>query len=144
MDKLSCVRSDLRQYEKQGLPTRFHFSNNRRIEDIVLDVDPGRFVDTKWYDLGNHGYDNYFETMNVSALILYVYQILQLSQFEVQLNDYRRDLCNTKTANNSLQQYIAILTTFSLADLRLCLWPEVPGSRRTSRRQPSRTSSCTT
>ena len=42
VDALSCKREDLRAFTKQGLPHRLHFSNNPRIEDIVLDMDPGR------------------------------------------------------------------------------------------------------
>lgn len=70
MKNLSCQRPDLRQYEKAGLPTRFHFSNNRRIEDIVLDLDAGRYgsVSSSWYNMGNHGYDNYFTAMNALFL----------------------------------------------------------------------------
>ena len=65
MNDLACKRSDLRQYEKNGLPRRFHFSNNKRIEEIVLDVDAGRIVSSSWYISGNHGYDNYNQEMNV-------------------------------------------------------------------------------
>ncbi|KAF2368934.1 Type I phosphodiesterase/nucleotide pyrophosphatase/phosphate transferase [Trinorchestia longiramus] len=66
MEKLACNRTDLRVYEKEGLPKRFHFSNNVRIEDIVLDLDAGRFttVYDDYYSDGNHGYDNYFSSMN--------------------------------------------------------------------------------
>lgn len=70
MEQLSCVRSDLRVYEREGLPTRFHFANNRRIEDIVLDMDPGftASISSEWYAKGQHGYDNYFSVMNVRVL----------------------------------------------------------------------------
>lgn len=73
MKKLACQRPDLRQYEKEGLPTRFHFSNNRRIEDIVLDMDAGRYgsVSSDYFNNGNHGYDNYFAAMNVSFMTRY-------------------------------------------------------------------------
>ncbi|KAA0201529.1 hypothetical protein HAZT_HAZT005420, partial [Hyalella azteca] len=66
MRKLACQRTDMRTYEKSGLPKRFHFSNNRRIEDIVLDLDDGRYgsVSSSYYNNGNHGYDNYFPAMN--------------------------------------------------------------------------------
>ena len=68
MTNLSCQRPDLREYEKTGQPTRFHFSNNKRIEDIVLDLDAGRYVSTSYFNKGNHGYDNYLTPMNVSTL----------------------------------------------------------------------------
>ena len=69
MRNLTCQRVDLRQYERSGLPTRFHFSNNKRIEDIVLDLDAGRYgsISSDWYNLGNHGYDNYNTEMAVSS-----------------------------------------------------------------------------
>ncbi|XP_045626409.2 venom phosphodiesterase isoform X1 [Procambarus clarkii] len=66
MKELSCQRKEMRVYPREGLPTRFHFSNNRRIEDIVLDLDPG-FVATISFPYtknGHHGYDNYFHEMN--------------------------------------------------------------------------------
>ncbi|XP_069167904.1 venom phosphodiesterase-like isoform X2 [Procambarus clarkii] len=66
MEELSCQRKEMRVYPREGLPTRFHFSNNRRIEDIVLDLDPG-FVATISFGLtskGHHGYDNYFNDLN--------------------------------------------------------------------------------
>ncbi|XP_042858870.1 venom phosphodiesterase-like [Penaeus japonicus] len=66
LEKLSCQREELRAYDYRDLPTRFHFSHNRRIEDIVLDLDPGFTVTTSsdFYLEGQHGYDNYFQKMN--------------------------------------------------------------------------------
>jgi len=68
LQQLSCKRPDLRQFAKGGLPRRWHFSNDRqhRIEDIVLDMDPGRTVPdgSGWVNRGNHGYDNYHPAMN--------------------------------------------------------------------------------
>ncbi|KAK3882852.1 hypothetical protein Pcinc_012785 [Petrolisthes cinctipes] len=63
---LSCTREGLRVYLREDLPTRHHFSNNRRIEDVVLDVDPGLTVSISYDfdDLGFHGYDNYFASMD--------------------------------------------------------------------------------
>lgn len=72
MSKLACQREELRVYRREDLPTRFHFSNNRRIEDIVMDLDPG-YVMSVSYDnsnLGQHGYDYYWQTMNVSDVHL--------------------------------------------------------------------------
>lgn len=66
MEDLVCRRDEMRVFEREGLPTRFHFSNNRRIEPIVLDLDPG-FTGETGYDFflnGEHGYDNYFSLMN--------------------------------------------------------------------------------
>lgn len=67
MSKLACQREELRLYRREELPTRLHFSNNRRIEDIVLDLDPGYVVSVSFNlsNLGQHGYDYYYQTMNV-------------------------------------------------------------------------------
>lgn len=70
MSKLACIRDEMRVYRREDLPTRLHFSNNRRIEDIIVDLEPG-YVGSVSYDnsnLGQHGYDYYEETMNVSEL----------------------------------------------------------------------------
>jgi len=66
MEKLAGQRPDLRQFERRALPLRFHFTNNRRIEDIVLDLDPGRTTSLSddWSLMGNHGYDNYHAAMH--------------------------------------------------------------------------------
>ena len=69
MSKLACKREELRVYLREDLPTRLHFSNNRRIEDIVLDLDPGYVatVSSSFSNLGNHGYDYYNHEMDVST-----------------------------------------------------------------------------
>lgn len=68
MGKLACKREELRVYLREDLPTRLHFSNNRRIEDIVLDLDPGYVttVSSNFSLQGNHGYDYYYHEMDVS------------------------------------------------------------------------------
>ena len=73
MNKLACQREELRVYRKGDLPTRLHFSNNRRIEDIILDLDPGYVVSTSFgiTTLGNHGYDYHNHAMNVSVMQLH-------------------------------------------------------------------------
>lgn len=98
MSKLACVREGMRVYRYEDLPTRLHFSNNRRIEDIIIDLDPGYVVSVSYdlSNLGQHGYDYYQETMNVSGLvsevcwwpeflfsayILYTFEILQIQLF---------------------------------------------------------------
>lgn len=48
---------------------RWHMGRQRRVESVVVDIDPGYSVGTDPHfqaDLGDHGYDNYFPTMNVS------------------------------------------------------------------------------
>ncbi|XP_050729429.1 venom phosphodiesterase-like [Eriocheir sinensis] len=66
MSKLACKRDEMRVYRREDLPTRLHFSNNRRIEDIVMDLEPGYVVSVSHVltNLGNHGYDYYQTTMN--------------------------------------------------------------------------------
>ncbi|XP_068241514.1 ectonucleotide pyrophosphatase/phosphodiesterase family member 3-like [Palaemon carinicauda] len=70
MNKLSCQNTFLRVYENEGLPTRYHYSNSPRIDDIVLDLDPGFLVrvDSNFSREGEHGYDNYFKKMNALFL----------------------------------------------------------------------------
>ncbi|XP_076035464.1 venom phosphodiesterase-like isoform X2 [Oratosquilla oratoria] len=66
LKNLTCQRSEMRAYPRTGLPTRFHFTNNRRIEEVVLDLDPGYTVSysSNWFLEGQHGYDNYFSQMD--------------------------------------------------------------------------------
>ena len=68
IEKISCQREELRIYKKEDLPTRQHFSNNRRIEDLILDMSPGYTaqINNNWTINGTHGYDNYYSLMNVS------------------------------------------------------------------------------
>ncbi|XP_071548743.1 venom phosphodiesterase-like isoform X2 [Panulirus ornatus] len=66
MKKLANKRKEMRVYDRGNLPTRLHYAKNRRIEDIILDLDPGYItnVDSDWYLEGEHGYDNQFASMN--------------------------------------------------------------------------------
>lgn len=67
MRQLSCRREEMRVYDPKGLPKRVHFSYNRRIEDLIIDVDPGYALNLKpmdWVMDGVHGYDNIFPEMN--------------------------------------------------------------------------------
>ncbi|XP_045128469.1 venom phosphodiesterase 2-like [Portunus trituberculatus] len=67
MNSLSCRRPELRVYERTSLPARWHMGSQRRVEDIVVDLDPGFSVggDASFMaDAGDHGYDNYFAVMN--------------------------------------------------------------------------------
>ncbi|XP_071537330.1 venom phosphodiesterase 2-like [Panulirus ornatus] len=67
LNALSCKRPELRVYEKTTLPARWHMGNQRRVEDIVVDLDVGYTVAgdaTFRADAGDHGYDNFFASMN--------------------------------------------------------------------------------
>lgn len=70
MSNLSCKRPDMRVYSPADLPKRFHFSNNRRISDVIVNLDAGKTVttNTSWFLGGHHGYDNYFKEMRVRSL----------------------------------------------------------------------------
>ncbi|XP_045625811.1 venom phosphodiesterase [Procambarus clarkii] len=64
---VACKRPEMRVYEKSSLPVRWHVGQQRRVEDIVFDLDDGFQVakDNKYIaDAGDHGYDNYFSSMN--------------------------------------------------------------------------------
>nr|XP_045625603.1 venom phosphodiesterase 2-like [Procambarus clarkii] len=67
LDALSCKRPEMRVYDKSTLPVRWHIGQQRRVEDIVFDLDDGFQVakDNKYTTYGgDHGYDNYFSSMN--------------------------------------------------------------------------------
>ncbi|KAK7066059.1 ectonucleotide pyrophosphatase phosphodiesterase [Halocaridina rubra] len=66
MRKLVCQREEMRVYRKEELPKRLHFSKNDRIQDIVIELDPGYTVqfNSTWSLQGQHGYDNYFPSMH--------------------------------------------------------------------------------
>ncbi|CAL4075250.1 unnamed protein product, partial [Meganyctiphanes norvegica] len=70
MEKLVCQDPKMRAYDYEGLPTRLHFSNNPRIEEIVMDLEPGYTlsVTSDWFLEGQHGYDNYDSLMNALFL----------------------------------------------------------------------------
>lgn len=70
LKNLTCPAgpSTMRAFLPRDLPKRFHYSKNKRIGDIVLDLDSGYFTKhpdyPDWKDLlGNHGYDNHISTM---------------------------------------------------------------------------------
>ena len=68
----SCQEEYLRQFSKETLPTRNHFTNNIRIGDVILDTYPGYTSDmysdseTPFFLGGTHGWDNLFVRMQVS------------------------------------------------------------------------------
>ncbi|XP_071533900.1 venom phosphodiesterase 2-like isoform X2 [Panulirus ornatus] len=67
MKALSCKQPELRVYERELLPIRWHMGTQQRVENIVVDLDAGFSVggdDSFQADNGEHGYDNYFPVMN--------------------------------------------------------------------------------
>ena len=71
ISELVCKHHALRAYQKKALPKRFHFSNNPRIENIVLDIDPGYTV-TLSDDIENQGYGYYKKNKQVSDMQLHL------------------------------------------------------------------------
>ncbi|CAL4072109.1 unnamed protein product, partial [Meganyctiphanes norvegica] len=71
VDALSCKRHEMRVYQKELMPVRWHIGNHTRVEPVVLDLDAGWTVgvsDAYKADPGDHGYDNYFAVMNALFL----------------------------------------------------------------------------
>uniref|UniRef100_A0A131YMJ5 Ectonucleotide pyrophosphatase/phosphodiesterase family member 1/3 n=1 Tax=Rhipicephalus appendiculatus TaxID=34631 RepID=A0A131YMJ5_RHIAP len=65
VESLRCRDSHLLAYAKERLPKRYHYSDHRRIEPVVLDMDSGYLVLNREADKnpalcngGSHGYDN--------------------------------------------------------------------------------------
>ncbi|XP_076061397.1 venom phosphodiesterase-like [Oratosquilla oratoria] len=68
---LACRRREMRVYLKEVMPVRWHLNNQRRVESLVLDLNAGYSVGadrTFKADNGDHGYDNYFASMNALFL----------------------------------------------------------------------------
>ncbi|XP_066278029.1 venom phosphodiesterase-like [Branchiostoma lanceolatum] len=71
-DSLTCASPHMTVYNKQDLPKRFHFVNNRRIEDVVISVVDNWLVArsaednyaSAFCDGGAHGYDNEYRSMH--------------------------------------------------------------------------------
>lgn len=62
LNKLACPDGApfIRAFPTKELPKRFHYSDNARIGDIVLDLDNGYYTSTDdWLPKGEHGYDNH-------------------------------------------------------------------------------------
>ncbi|XP_063883687.1 venom phosphodiesterase-like isoform X2 [Scylla paramamosain] len=61
LNKLSCPPGapSIRAFPPEDLPTRFHYSYNSRIGDIVLDFDSGYYTTYNYTLDGEHGYDNH-------------------------------------------------------------------------------------
>lgn len=74
---MSCKRPEqqIKPYLKHHLPKRFHYANNRRIEDVSILVNPRWLFERYQGSLtfcsgGNHGYDNDVYSMQASFLSL--------------------------------------------------------------------------
>ncbi|KAK7482281.1 hypothetical protein BaRGS_00026524, partial [Batillaria attramentaria] len=70
-ESLECETNHYRVFTKDSVPKRFHFANNDRIGDVIVDVQDGWLVYGKTPRnclAGNHGYDNLDK--NMQALFL--------------------------------------------------------------------------
>ncbi|XP_045120435.1 venom phosphodiesterase-like isoform X2 [Portunus trituberculatus] len=71
MRALACKRDEMRVYERELLPIRWHMGAQERVEGVVVEVDPGYTVggdSTFKADEGEHGYDEHFPSMNALFL----------------------------------------------------------------------------
>ncbi|MPC78451.1 Ectonucleotide pyrophosphatase/phosphodiesterase family member 1 [Portunus trituberculatus] len=61
LNTLSCPEGapHIRAFLPEDLPTRFHYSSNPRIGDIVIDFDTGYYTAKDYIENGEHGYDNH-------------------------------------------------------------------------------------
>ncbi|XP_071118759.1 uncharacterized protein [Haliotis cracherodii] len=63
---LECRTEHFKVFTRDTLPARFHYSNNERIGDLVVDVEEGWLVYKKqrnYCPKGSHGYDNRLKSM---------------------------------------------------------------------------------
>lgn len=69
---LSCKKDFMRAFMREETPKRLHYTNNKRIGDLVVDLDPGYLVKRAYSNrnyphlTGQHGYDYLFHLMDVS------------------------------------------------------------------------------
>ncbi|XP_056017946.1 uncharacterized protein LOC125670329 isoform X2 [Ostrea edulis] len=71
MGMLKCKSGHLQMFSKSDIPVRHHYTNNKRIGDIVMDVQAKWMVakDKHTYCLeGNHGFDNLYKSMQALFL----------------------------------------------------------------------------
>ncbi|WAR23185.1 PDE-like protein [Mya arenaria] len=68
---LTCASPHMNVFTKPIMPVRHHYTNNIRIDNIILDMDPGWQV-TRYYVSsctgGTHGYDNIYRSMEALFL----------------------------------------------------------------------------
>ncbi|KAG1696157.1 Ectonucleotide pyrophosphatase/phosphodiesterase family member 3 [Nymphon striatum] len=61
--RLTCSHPNMRIYNQDNVPVRLHYSNNRRIDDLILDTDPGYVITSSCWGKATHGYDPLFNSM---------------------------------------------------------------------------------
>ncbi|VDI60927.1 ectonucleotide pyrophosphatase/phosphodiesterase family member 1/3 [Mytilus galloprovincialis] len=70
-DELMCKNPAMKVFTKETAPKRFHYLNNKRIGDVLLDMqDQWLVTDTNsfWCTGGNHGWDNLYKSMHALFL----------------------------------------------------------------------------
>ncbi|KAK3577563.1 hypothetical protein CHS0354_026532, partial [Potamilus streckersoni] len=71
IDQLECKSSHLNVYTKENVPERHHYTNSRRIGDVIMDVEARWLVYGQKGSTclaGNHGYDNIYKSMHALFL----------------------------------------------------------------------------
>ncbi|XP_020849539.1 bis(5'-adenosyl)-triphosphatase ENPP4 isoform X1 [Phascolarctos cinereus] len=63
--KLEHCNTHMKVYLKDGIPERFHYQHNKRIQPVLLVADEGwTIVLNESFKLGDHGYDNSLPSMH--------------------------------------------------------------------------------
>lgn len=71
LKNLICANPHLNVYTKTTLPVRHHYTNNNRIDSVLLDVESEWLVTRNFINTcsgGNHGYDNIYKSMEALFL----------------------------------------------------------------------------
>ncbi|XP_076096525.1 uncharacterized protein LOC143067274 isoform X4 [Mytilus galloprovincialis] len=106
-DELMCKNPAMKVFTKETAPKRFHYLNNKRIGDVLLDMQDQWLVtdtNTFWCTGGNHGWDNLYKSMH--ALFLAhgpaFKQQLEIKPFEnIELYNLMCEISGIKPAPNN-------------------------------------------
>lgn len=109
VEKLECGDTHIRVFTKEGVPMRLHYTNNKRIDDVILDADDQWVISrsgssSSCFLKGNHGYDNLYASMH--ALFLAYGPAfksgVEVPAFEnIELYNLMSDLVGVKPAPNN-------------------------------------------
>ncbi|KAL8580376.1 hypothetical protein ACOMHN_037475 [Nucella lapillus] len=108
VNKLECSEPHMRVYTKESMPMRHHYTNNARIDDVLLDADDrwliSRSGSTKYCNGGNHGYDNLYASMH-ALFVAYgpVFKVgVEIDPFEnIELYNLMADILGVTPAPNN-------------------------------------------
>ncbi|XP_074642804.1 venom phosphodiesterase 2-like [Tubulanus polymorphus] len=106
LSELRCKNEHLDVYRKEDLPKRLHYSNSRRIEELVLNSEDGWqfYMRNGTCGGGSHGFDNIYASMH--ALFIahgpYIKQNTQSKSFlNIELYQLLTDLLQINPAPNN-------------------------------------------